>query len=387
MKKLLSQSVLSIPPSGIRRFFDIIATLDDVISLGIGEPDFDTPWHIRELSIYHLEQGYTNYTSNSGLIKLRETISQRLNKDYQLKYDPVTQILVTVGVSEGLDLALRAILNLGDEVIVHEPSYVSYKPCIIMAGGVPVVVETKLEDDFQLKAEEIEKVVTKKTKALIISYPNNPTGAIMEKDRLSKIAQVVKKHNLLVIADEIYEHLTYEGSSTCFAALPEMKERTILLNGFSKAYAMTGWRIGYAASHQDIIEAMTKIHQYTMLCAPIMGQQAAIEALKNGYFHRQDMITEYNQRRRLIIKGLNEIGLNCFTAKGAFYVFPSIINSTLNDEEFAERLLLEERVAVIPGGAFGKSGRSFIRCSYATSLDKIEEALERIRRFFNRYKR
>lgn len=384
---MLNKRVLEIPPSGIRRFFDIIATMDDVISLGVGEPDFNTPWHIRESSIYCIEQGYTTYTSNSGLIKLREAISNKLFQEYHLEYNPKDQVLITVGVSEGLDLALRVLLNPGDEIIIHEPSYVSYKPCVVMAGGVPVVVETKLEDDFQLRAEDMEKVITEKTKVLLISYPNNPTGAVISRDNLLKIAQIVEKHDLLVISDEIYEYLTYNGEHTCFANLPGMKERTILLNGFSKAYAMTGWRIGYAASNKSIIDAMTKIHQYTMLCAPIVSQKAAIEALENGYCHMQNMIAEYNQRRRLIIEELNKIGLSCFRALGAFYVFPFVGNTVLNDEEFAEKLLLEEKVAVVPGSAFGSCGRGFIRCSYATSLEKIEEALGRIQRFFKRYKK
>ncbi|MDI6785588.1 MAG: aminotransferase class I/II-fold pyridoxal phosphate-dependent enzyme [bacterium] len=387
MKNFINKKVLEIPPSGIRRFFDIIATMDEVISLGVGEPDFDTPWHIRESSIYYIEQGYTTYTSNSGLIELRETISKKLFQEHYLEYNSQDQVLITVGVSEGLDLALRAILNPGDEVIVHEPSYVSYKPCIIMAGGVPVVVETKLDDDFQLRAEDVEKVITKKTKAILISYPNNPTGAIINKDNLTKIAKIVEKYDLLVISDEIYGYLTYKGEHTCFATLPGMKDRTILLNGFSKAYAMTGWRIAYAASNRDIIKAMTKIHQYTMLCAPIISQKAAIEALNNGYSYMKSMIEEYNQRRRLIIESLNKIGLNCFKALGAFYVFPSIENTILSDEEFAEKLLLEEKVAVVPGSAFGDCGRNFIRCSYATSLNEIEEALKRIQRFFERYKK
>lgn len=377
---VISKVAQEIPPSGIRKFFDLILNMEGIISLGVGEPDFVTPWHIREMAIYSLEQGYTSYTSNSGLLELRELIAERLKNDYGLRYNPINEILITVGVSEGLDLALRAILNPGDEVIIPEPSYVSYKACTILTGGVPIPIATD-STKFKVTKEQIEKVITNKTKAIILSYPSNPTGATMTREELLEIANVVKRYNLIAISDEIYSLLTYEGKHTSFASLPEMKDRTILLDGFSKGYAMTGWRIGYAVTNQEIIAAMTKIHQYTMLCASIIAQKAAIEALRNGKANAQEMVTEYNQRRRVIVKGLNEIGLGCNMPGGAFYAFPSIKNTGLTSEQFAERLLFEEKVAVVPGNVFGDCGEGYIRCSYATSLEKIEQALERIRNF------
>ncbi|WP_378951095.1 aminotransferase class I/II-fold pyridoxal phosphate-dependent enzyme [Pelosinus sp. sgz500959] len=377
----ISPAVKSIPPSGIRRFFDIAAEMKGVISLGVGEPDFVTPWHIRESCIYGLNRGYTSYSSNAGLLELREEICKSLYQDYQVTYNPRTEVLVTVGVSEGLDLAMRALLSPGDEVLIPEPCYVSYKSCVTLAGGVAVPVATTMENEFRITAGELEAFVTPHTKILLIGYPNNPTGAIMSRDDLAEIALFAKKHDLIVISDEIYAKLTYDGTHTCFASLPDMAERTIVLNGFSKAYAMTGWRIGYAASNPDFIAAMTKIHQYTMLCTPITAQVAAIEALKRGEKNVEQMTAEYNQRRRLILEGFRKMGLDCFEPKGAFYLFPSIKNTGLTSLQFAEQLLQAEKVALVPGDAFGESGEGFIRCSYATSTANIKEALLRIGRF------
>lgn len=381
---LVNRTVAAMPPSGIRRFFDLIATMDDVISLGVGEPDFVTPWHIREAAIWAVEHGYTTYTSNSGLLELREAITEDLYKDYKVTYDPVHEVLITVGVSEGMDLALRAILEPGDEVLIPEPCYVSYRPCTAFAGGVPVPIQTDSLHDFKLQVADLEAHLTDRTRVILLSYPNNPTGAVMSRDELLPIAELALKRNLLVITDEIYAHLTYDGEHCCFATFPEMRERTILLNGFSKAYAMTGWRLGYAAGPAEIVQAMTKIHQYTMLCAPIMAQKAAVEALKGGNRERDEMVSQYDQRRRLIISGLNRIGLPCFPARGAFYAFPSIAGTGLDCETFAERLLTEERVAVVPGNAFGLGGDGHVRCAYAASIANIEEALRRMERFVNR---
>jgi len=377
----ISRRVRDISPSGIRRFFDLLASIEGVISLGVGEPDFVTPWHIREAGIYSLEQGYTSYTSNYGLLELREELASYLAGRHGISYDPQRELLITVGVSEGVDLALRAILDPGDEVIIHDPSYVSYVPCTVLAGGVFVPVPTNLENDFQVRAGDIEKKITPRTKAILLGYPNNPTGAVMDKGELAKIAEVAKRHNLLVISDEVYDRLVYGVEHTCFASLPGMKERTILLGGFSKAYAMTGWRIGYAAAREEIIEAMMKIHQYTMMCAPTMGQMAALEALRAGDAQVEEMVAEYDQRRRVMVKGLNDIGLTCFEPKGAFYTFPSIKGTGLSSDEFAEKLLIEDKVAVVPGSTFGQCGEGHIRCCYATSLEEIEEALERMARF------
>jgi len=379
----VNETVRSLPPSGIRRFFDLVAEMKGVISLGVGEPDFVTPWHVREACVFSLEKGYTMYTSNFGLLELREEIARDLQKNYQVEYNPCNQILVTVGVSEALDLALRALIEPGDEVIIADPCYVSYKPCTIMAGGVPVEVPTKPENGFRPSVEDIEKHITNKTKVLLLCYPNNPTGAIMDRTSAEAIAALANKYNLFVISDEIYAHLTYDGKHICLASLPGMVERTLLLNGFSKAYAMTGWRLGYAAGPADVIAAMTKIHQYTMLCAPITAQKAAIEALRNGAVERERMVDQYNQRRRVIVSGLNRIGLPCVEPKGAFYAFPSITGTGMSSEEFCEALLKEEKVAVVPGNAFGKTGEGYIRCSYASSIDKIKEALNRMERFLN----
>lgn len=383
----VSPTVKAIPPSGIRRFFDIAAEMKGVISLGVGEPDFITPWHIRESCIYGLHRGYTSYTSNYGLLELREGIVKSLDNDYQVTYDPRKEVLVTVGVSEGLDLAMRALLSPGDEVLVPEPCYVSYKSCVTLAGGIPITVPTSMENEFRITAEELEAYVTPRTKILLIGYPNNPTGAVMTRQDLESIALFAKKHDLIVISDEIYAKLTYEGTHTCFASLPDMRERTIVLNGFSKAYAMTGWRIGYAVSNEDFIGAMTKIHQYTMLCTPITAQIAAIEALKSGEAQVKHMVTEYNHRRRLILDGFRQMGLDCFEPKGAFYIFPSIKKTGLTSLEFAEQLLMTEKVALVPGDAFGESGEGFVRCSYATSTKNIVEAIERIGRFVSTIKK
>lgn len=385
-KASISQRVAQISPSGIRRFFDLLSSMEGVISLGVGEPDFATPWHIREAAIYSLEKGYTMYTSNSGLLELRQELARYLKAAYGLDYDPHWELLITVGVSEALDLAMRAILDPGDEVIVPDPCYVSYVPCIHFAGGSPLAVPTTSEDYFELRAPDVEAEITDRTKAMLIGYPSNPTGAVMDREGLAQLAEVAKKHNLLVISDEIYSRLVYGVEHTCFAALPEMKERTVLLGGFSKAYAMTGWRIGYAAGRAEIIQAMTRIHQYTMLCTPIMGQIAAIEALRTGETDVKEMVEEYDRRRRVIVKGLNDIGLSCFEPRGAFYAFPSIKATGLSSEEFAEKLLLEEKVAVVPGSAFGQCGEGHVRCCYATSLSDIEEALSRMGRFVERHR-
>ncbi|HWR42400.1 aminotransferase class I/II-fold pyridoxal phosphate-dependent enzyme [Sporomusa sp.] len=377
----ISPAVKAVPPSGIRRFFDIAAEMKGVISLGVGEPDFVTPWHIRESCVHGLHKGYTTYTSNYGLLELREEIARTIYNNYNVAYDPRKEALVTVGVSEALDLAIRAILSPGDEVLIPEPCYVSYKACVMLAGGMPVPVPTAIEHEFRVTVEQLEKLVTPRTKALLIGYPNNPTGAIMPKKELEAIAQFAKKYDLIVISDEIYADLTYHGTHTCFASLPDMRDRTILLNGFSKAYAMTGWRIGYALSNPDFIAAMNKIHQYTMLCAPITAQLGAIEALRHGKDKMGKMVAEYNCRRQLMLEGLQSIGVTCFEPKGAFYIFPSIKETGLTSMQFAEELLKAEKVAVVPGDAFGESGEGFIRCSYASSISNLSEALERIGRF------
>lgn len=377
----LSPTVKAVPPSGIRRFFDIAAEMKGVISLGVGEPDFITPWHIRESCVHGLHKGYTSYTSNYGLLELREEIARTIYNNYQVSYDPRTEALVTVGVSEALDLAIRALLSPGDEVLIPEPCYVSYRACVTLAGGTPVPVPTSMEHEFRVTVEQLEKLVTPRTKVLLIGYPNNPTGAIMPHKELSEIAAFAKKHDLIVISDEIYADLTYQGTHTCFASLPDMRDRTILLNGFSKAYAMTGWRIGYALSNPDFIGAMNKIHQYTMLCAPITAQLAAIEALRHGKEKMENMVAEYNCRRQLMIGGLRQMGLNCFEPKGAFYIFPSIKETGLSSLQFAEELLKAEKVAVVPGDAFGDSGEGYIRCSYASSISNLSQALERIEKF------
>ena len=384
----LSPAVNAIAPSGIRKFFDIAAQMEDVISLGVGEPDFVTPWSIRESCVYGLEQGYTSYTANRGMPELRQEIVNLFKRRYDVDYDANTDVLVTVGVSEALDIAMRAILAPGDEVLIPEPCYVSYQACTILAGGVPVAVPAKIENEFRITPDELEEHVTPKTKALLIGYPNNPTGAIMTRKDLLAVADFAEKHDLIVISDEIYGDLTYgEEEHVCFASLPRMKDRTIQLNGFSKAYAMTGWRIGYALGNPAVIAAMTKIHQYTMLCAPITAQIAVVEALRHGEKYMKKMVAEYDRRRRLIYDGFIKMGLECFEPKGAFYIFPSIKSTGYTSDEFAEKLLNAEHVALVPGSAFGKCGEGHIRCSYATSIDKISEALNRIENFLKNHKK
>ena len=378
----ISQRVSSLPPSGIRRFFDLVAGMDDVISLGVGEPDFPTPWRICDAAIDSLYRHQTSYTSNRGLLPLRSLIAEYMRNEFGVSYDPETEILVTVGVSEALDLVMRAILEPGDEVLVPEPCYVSYKPTVALAGGVPVVIPTRAEDEFKVLPDAIEDAITPRTRALLIGYPNNPTGAVMSRDDLLPIAQVAERHDIIVISDEIYAHLTYDGHiHTCFAALPEMRERTVVLNGFSKAYAMTGWRIGFACGPAEIIEAMNRIHSYTALCAPIMAQIGAMEALRNCHREREKMIEAYDQRRRFLVSSLRELGLDCFEPRGAFYAFPSIASTGLDCETFAERLLMEKKVAVVPGRAFGDSGRHHVRCCYAASMEQLRQAVERIGEF------
>ena len=383
----ISPSVNAIAPSGIRRFFDIAAEMEDVVSLGVGEPDFITPWHIRESCVYGLEQGYTAYTANRGLLELREEITKLLERDHSVSYDAKKEVLITVGVSEALDLALRTVVAPGDEVLIPEPCYVSYKACVTLAGGTAIGVPTSIENEFRLTVADLEKYITPKTTALLIGYPNNPTGAVMTKEGLLEIAQFAEKHDLIVISDEIYSNLVYgDAIHTCFSALPNMRDRTILLNGFSKSYAMTGWRIGYALANPAFISAMTKIHQYTMLCAPITAQIAAVEALRHGEANMKKMVAEYDRRRHLILDGMRNMGLECFEPKGAFYIFPSIKSTGLSSEAFAEQLLRSERVALVPGNAFGESGEGFVRCSYATSVNKISEALNRIENFVKKHR-
>jgi len=386
MSRYLSTTVKTIPPSGIRKFFDLVSQTEGVISLGVGEPDFVTPWHIREACWYSLEKGYTMYTSNSGLIELREEVAAYEKRKVGVEYDPAREILITVGVSEAVDIALRAMIEPGDEVLIPDPSYVSYAPGTCLAFGKAVPVPTYDADQYRMRADVLESCITPKSKILILTFPSNPTGAIMEKADLEAIAEVVKKHDLFVISDEIYSELTYNGKHCSIASLPGMRDRTLLLNGFSKAYAMTGWRIGYACGHPDIIAAMTKIHQYTIMCAPIMAQKAALEALRHGEEEMLKMVDNYNYRRRLLLKGFQEIGLECFEPQGAFYCFPSIKSTPFNSEDFCEKLLKEELVAVVPGNAFGNSGEGFIRCCYAASVKDLEEAIIRMGNFLNRHR-
>jgi len=387
LNKIISERASRLSPSGIRKFFDLLQKMEDVISLGVGEPDYATPWHISEAAIKSLEQGYTMYTSNSGIFELRDLTCRYLKEKYGIDYKPAGEILMTVGVSEAMDLAMRAILNPGDEVIMTDPHYVAYDSCVILAESKPVMVPTYPENNFAVEAKDIEAKITDKTRAILIGFPSNPTGAVMTRQKLLEIAEVAKKHNLIVISDEIYARLTYGMEHTCFASLPGVKENTILLGGFSKAYAMTGWRIGYAVATKEIITAMTKIHQYTIMSAPTPAQVAAIEALKTGESDVVEMVEDYNRRRKFIVKGLNEIGLPCFEPKGAFYAFPSIAPTRMTSEEFSEKLLKEEKVAVVPGSAFGQCGEGFVRCCYATSLADIEEALKRMGRFVKKYKK
>lgn len=381
MTSYLAPLVQQIPPSGIRKFFDLVGDNKDIITLGVGEPDFVTPWHMREACVYSLERGMTSYTSNAGMPKLREAISNYLDTQFDTKYDPKDEIIVTVGGSEAIDLALRALIVPGDEILIPEPSYVAYSPIASIGGGVPVGVETYAKDQFKLTAESLEASITPKSKVVILCYPSNPTGAIMTYEDWLPIAEVIKKHDLIVIADEIYAELTYTQKHVSFASIPDMKERTILVSGFSKAFAMTGWRIGYMCGHPELIAAMLKIHQYTVMCAPAMGQVAALEALTNGLGEKDRMVESYNQRRRLIVQGFRDIGLDCHEPQGAFYAFPSIQSTGLNSDLFAERLLTENKVAAVPGNVFGPQGEGFLRCSYATSVTQLNEALERIGNF------
>ena len=381
MRNPLSDKIVNIPPSGIRKFFDIVSEMPDAISLGVGEPDFDTPWHIRDEGIYSLERGRTFYTSNSGLKELREEIGRYLKRRIQTSYDPDKEIVITVGGSEGIDMAFRAMLNPGDEVLIPQPSYVSYHPCAVLADGVPKVIELKAENEFRLTKEELLEAVTDKTKILVLPFPNNPTGAIMEKTDLEEIARIVIEKDLYVLSDQIYSELSYKGEHVSIASLPGMKERTILINGFSKAYAMTGWRLGYACGPAEIIKQMTKIHQYAIMCAPTNSQYAAVEALRNGDEDVQRMREAYDQRRRFLIHAFREMGLECFEPFGAFYVFPCIKEFGMSSEEFAERFLAAEKVAVVPGTAFGDCGEGFLRISYAYSLEDLKVALGRLEKF------
>ncbi len=386
-EKLLNDKVKTIPPSGIRKFFDLVSTMNDAISLGVGEPDFNTPWSIREAGIYSLEKGKTFYTANAGLMELREEICNYTQRKYNVSYNPKTEVLVTVGGSEAIDLAVRCLISKGDEVLIPEPSFVCYKPCTTLANGIAVPIETREEDNFRLTKEQLQSKITDKTKLLILPYPNNPTGAVMTRQDLEDIAEVLRGTDIMVLSDEIYSELTYtpEGH-TCFAEIDGMKERTIVVNGFSKAFAMTGWRLGYALGPDVIIKAMTKVHQYGIMSSPTTSQFAAIEAMKNCDRDVDEMVREYNNRRRYILEGFRNMGLSCFEPLGAFYVFPCIKSLNMTSEEFCQKLLDEEKVAVVPGNAFGESGEGFVRCSYAYSIESIDKALKRIDRFVKKHK-
>ncbi len=381
MTKPLSKLVEEIKPSGIRKFFDIVSEMKDAISLGVGEPDFDTPWHIRDEGIYALEKGKTFYTSNAGLKELREEICKYLKRTQNIEYNPLNEVIITVGGSEAIDIGLRAVINSGDEVIIPQPAYVSYEPCALLAGAKPVIIDLKAENEFRLTAEELENAITDKTKVLILPFPNNPTGAIMERKDLEEIAKVVIKHDIYVMSDEIYSELTYKDKHVSIASIEGMQERTILINGFSKAYAMTGWRLGYACGPEKIIKQMTKIHQFAIMCAPTTSQYAAVEALRNGDDDVKEMKNAYNQRRRFLLNAFKEMNLECFEPYGAFYVFPCIKEFGMTSEEFATKFLEEEKVAAVPGNAFGNSGEGYLRISYAYSLDNLKIAMERLKRF------
>ncbi|UVI33752.1 aminotransferase class I/II-fold pyridoxal phosphate-dependent enzyme [Paenibacillus spongiae] len=386
MADYLAPGARSMKPSGIRRFFDLAAGRKDIITLGVGEPDFVTPWHVREACVYALEMGKTQYTSNAGMPELREEIGNYLYNQFDVAYDPAQEILVTVGGSEAIDLALRALITPGDEILVPEPCYISYSPITSLSGGVPVGIETFAEDHFKLKAESLKAAITPRSKVLIVCYPSNPTGGIMTYEDWLPIAKVIEENDLIVISDEIYAELTYGTKHVSLASMPGMKDRTILVSGFSKAFAMTGWRMGYACAHPELISAMLKIHQYTIMCAPIMGQVAALEALRNGKDEKDRMVEAYNQRRRLIVHGFREIGLECHEPQGAFYAFPSIKSTGLSSEQFSTRLLNEANVAAVPGDVFGMGGEGHLRCSYATSVNQLTEAIERIGRFVDKLK-
>ena len=384
MRNPLSDTIREIKPSGIRKFFDIVSEMDDAISLGVGEPDFDTPWHIRDEGIYSLEKGRTFYTSNAGLKELKVEVAKYIQRTQRISYDADHEVIITVGGSEAIDIALRAMINPGEEVLIPQPSYVSYEPCAILAGAVPVIIELKEENEFRLTAAELKNAITDKTKILILPFPNNPTGAIMEKEDLDAIAEIIREKDIFVISDEIYAELTYKGKHISIASLPGMQERTVLINGFSKAYAMTGWRLGYACAPKEIMEQMLKIHQFAIMCAPTTSQYAAVEALKNGDDDVAMMRESYNQRRRFLMHEFKEMGLECFEPYGAFYVFPSIKEFGITSDEFANRLLQEEKVAVVPGTAFGDCGEGFLRISYAYSLEDLKIALDKIKAFIGR---
>lgn len=386
MADYLNDTVRAIKPSGIRRFFDMVSTRKDVITLGVGEPDFVTPWHVRDAAVYSLEKGKTQYTSNAGTPELRGAIGQYLNDEFNVEYNPANEIIVTIGGSEAIDLALRALITPGDEILIPEPCYISYSPITSLCGGVSVGVETFPEDNFKLRADMLEAAITPKSKVLILCYPSNPTGGIMTYEDWLPIIEVVEKHDLIVISDEIYAELTYGSKHVSFAAMPGMKDRTLLVSGFSKAFAMTGWRMGYACGHHELIAAMLKIHQYTVMCAPAMGQHAALEALQNGMEEKDRMVEAYNQRRRLVVKGFRDAGLECHEPQGAFYAFPSIASTGLTSEQFAQRLLEEANVAAVPGDVFGLGGEGHLRCSYATSVNNLIEALDRIGNFVYKLK-
>lgn len=381
MRNPLSDTIVQIKPSGIRKFFDIVSEMKDAISLGVGEPDFETPWHIRDEGIYSLEKGRTFYTSNAGLKELKIEICNYLKRRYNLSYHYENEVLVTVGGSEAIDIAMRAMVNPGDEVLIPQPSYVSYEPCALLTGAKPVIINLKHENQFRLTAQELEEAITEKTKILVLPFPNNPTGAIMERKDLEEIAEVIKKHDIFVISDEIYSELCYTDQHVSIANIADMQERTILINGFSKSYAMTGWRLGYACGPKEIIEQMTKIHQFCIMCAPTTSQYAAVEALKNGDEDVQNMREAYNQRRRYLVHAFKEMGLECFEPFGAFYMFPCIKEFGMTSDEFATRFLMEEKVAVVPGTAFGDCGEGFIRISYAYSLDNLKLAIGRLQHF------
>ena len=381
MRDFISERAQGIPPSGIRKFFDLVLTMQGVISLGVGEPDFSTPWNICESSIYSIEQGSTSYTSNKGLQSLREALSRYFDKHYHLTYDSEDEIIITSGVSEALDISIRAITDPGDEILIAQPSYVSYAPCVTLAGGVPVPVECTENDRFKLNPDTLQEKITKKSKALILNFPNNPTGAVMRREDLGPISDLVIDNDLLLISDEVYAELTYEGEHVATATVKDLRERTITLNGFSKAYAMTGWRVGYVCAPKPLCEAALKIHQYVMLCAPAMGQVAALEAVRSAEGEKNKMVDEYRLRRNMFVAGLNRIGIPCHIPEGAFYAFPSVKETGLSDAEFAEQLLKEQRVAVVPGSVFGAGGEDHLRCAYAVSRKQLAGALERIEKF------
>lgn len=381
LENMILDNVKNMPPSGIRKYFDMINEMKDVISLGVGEPDFVTPWNVREAGIYSLEQGHTHYSSNAGFVELRHEISGYLNRRFNLKYNPDDEIIVTVGGSEGIDIALRALVGPGDEVIIPEPSFVAYKGCTAFTGATPKVLNLRAEDEFKLTPQMLEEAITPKTKVVIVPFPNNPTGAIMTREELTGIVEVLKNKDVIVISDEIYAELSYGEEHVSIASFPEMRDKTLVINGFSKAYAMTGWRLGYVCGHPILIEAMKKIHQYAIMCSPTVAQYAAIEALKNSDSSVSNMVKEYNRRRRVLVDGFRKIGLDCFEPLGAFYVFPSIKSTGMSSDEFCEKLLIQEKVLVVPGNAFGDCGEGFIRACYASSMDNIIESLKRIERF------